>query len=337
MRRWHFFVFVCLTLIVSIPGFAAQDSFRFVVTGDSRGGDNGVNSAQLIELKDAIIAEQPQPELVIFTGDLVYNGTVAQLLYWVQIFMDPLIAHGIAVYPIRGNHDSNADAWQAVFSGAYALPDNGPPAELDMTYSFVHKNAQFIGMDVSGFMEVNQGWLDDQLAAKNVPHVFVFNHYPAFAVNHVDCLAMYPAKRDAFWNSIGQAGGKMYFTGHDHFYDHSQAYDIHGIQIHQIVAGSAGASLYDWDDVYREAPRVQGFSHCRDHGYVVVDVNGYSVQSVFKERIETQPGQVQYVNNGDVFTYTAWLPGQGLPLATAGALIAALLIVVFTIRRFVLN
>ena len=53
MRRWHFFVFVCLTLIVSIPGFAAQDSFRFVVTGDSRGGDNGVNSAQLIELKDA--------------------------------------------------------------------------------------------------------------------------------------------------------------------------------------------------------------------------------------------------------------------------------------------
>ncbi|HRT18823.1 MAG TPA: metallophosphoesterase [Candidatus Hydrogenedentes bacterium] len=322
-----------LAMVAAAPGFADQDTFRFVVTGDSRGGDNGINSVRLSELVVAILAEQPLPDLVIFTGDLVNNGYVSQLEYWVQVFMEPLEQHGVKVYPIRGNHDAQIDSWRQVFSGVHALPNNGPPDELGMTYSFVHKNAFFIGMDLSGLFEINQEWLDEQLSTKNVPHLFVFNHYPAFSVDHVDSLAFNKPKRDAFWNSIGRAGGRVYFTGHDHFYNHSMAYDKHYIWIHQIVVGSAGAPFYDWNGVYLEAPRVQGIAHNRNNGYVVVDVDGYDVRSVFKERIELQPGQVQYVEFNDVFTYTAWGPGEGLPLSIATALLAGLLIMCLMLRR----
>mgnify|MGYP000421620501 CR=1 FL=1 len=109
------------------------------------------------------------------------------------------------------------------------------------------------------------------------------------------------------------------------------------IWIYQIVAGSAGAPLYDWNGVYAEAPRVQGIAHSRNNGYVVVDVDGYDVRSVFKERIEPQPGQVQYVDFNDAFTYTAWGPGEGLPLSNAAALLAGLLIAGLTLRRLAFN
>lgn len=328
----HRHAWMCLLLVVAAHewAFASEDAFRFVVAGDSRGSDFGTNTAILAEQAAAIAAEQP--DLVIFTGDLVTDGTLEQLQHWVQTFMEPLLAQGIGVYPIRGNHDADIAAWRTVFSGVHALPDNGPAGEEDVTYSFVHKNALFVGLDVSATYEINQAWFDKQLAAKTVPHLFVYGHCPAFSMYHVDSLALNPAERNTFWNSIGRAGGCLYFASHDHFYNHARARDIHGLWIHQIIPGSAGAPLYSWSGTYLEAPRVQGIAYDMNYGYVVIDIEGYEVRSVFKERIETIDG-VQYTEYDDVLTYTAWIPGEGLPLSTATTLIAVLAAAGLAIRR----
>ena len=114
------------TVAVGQPG-----SFRFVAIGDSRGGDNGIKAAILPELATAIAAKSP--DLVIFSGDLVTDGTQSQLEKWVNTFMQPLQDAGIAVYPCRGNHDLYVTAWRTVFSGAHELPGNGPAGEEKLT------------------------------------------------------------------------------------------------------------------------------------------------------------------------------------------------------------
>jgi predicted phosphodiesterase len=297
-----------LCVLVSTIGFA--QTTRFVAVGDSRGSDNGINGTILQELAAAIIAEDPA--LVVFTGDLVSGGTQTELQHWVEVFMDPLAAAGIPVYPIRGNHDSSVPAWNTVFSGAHALPGNGPPGEENLTYSFVHNNALFIGLDqVVLSQRVNQTWLDEELRKSTVPHVFVFGHYPAYAVYHASCLAEYPSARDAFWNSLADAGARVYFTGHDHFFNHASIPPDNGEPIQQYIVGSAGAPLYDWSGSYPD-PLVQAVTHFKNYGYLVVDIDGLDVTLTFKQRTGTN----LYAATSDVFHYVAPGQSEGEPYIT---------------------
>lgn len=284
--------------LCSQSGYAADNAFRFFVTGDTRGSDNGVNAEILAEMANAAIAEGA--EVAVVTGDLVTNGYQTQLETWVSTFMAPLQGAGIMVLPCRGNHDGDINAWRTVFSGSYELPGNGPAGEEKLTYSVAYKNALFISTEqyLTILPEINQPWLDDQLAANTLPHIFVFGHTPAFSVYHTDCLAVLRAKREAFWNSLGLAGGSAYFCGHDHFYDHARVEDANGNWLHQYVCGAGGAPLYNWDGTYGEE-RVEGVSHFKNYGYLVVDIDNYLVTMTLKER--TAPGV--YTPTGDVYSY----------------------------------
>jgi hypothetical protein len=166
-------------------------------------------------------------------------------------------------------------AFKATFNDAY-IPDNGPSDAVGLTYSFHHKNALFIGIDeYINPHKVNQTWLSSQLSNHNITQVFVFGHEPAWKLAHNDSLAYYPEDRDLFWNSLGGAGGRMYFCGHDHLYDRSHAYDASGHQIYQVIVGSCGAPQLPAVPPYPESPRVTG--DCRDlkhSGYMLVTVYG---------------------------------------------------------------
>jgi len=280
-----------LFAVVSLAG-CAEPRWRFIVTGDSRGGDNGVNTAILSELADEVVKRQV--DFAIFSGDLV-KGYVDQAALESQLntwrnTMQPVYDAGIGVYVVRGNHDvgepAGVTAWNNVFGD---MPDNGPAGEKNLTYSVTHKNALIISLDqYIRLRRVNQAWLDSQLAANTRPHIFVFGHEPAFKASHEDCLDDYVAERDAFWASIEEAGGRTYFCGHDHFYNHARvdddpaasylrsktagSNDIHPVRsqsptpleakrkkaltrptsngIHQYIIGTAGAPLYDWSGNY---------------------------------------------------------------------------------------
>jgi len=303
--------------VVLLAACSRQDeTVRFIVMGDSRGsfGGGAVNEEILTEMANAVLHEDV--DFVLFTGDLVWGGASEgtlqeQIATWIEI-MQPVYDAGIGVYPIRGNHEmlqdtAAGDAWKSVFVGQYAVPDNGSGDEKGLTYSFSYKNVFVAGLDeYANEHRVNQQWLDAQLTANDQPHVFVFGHEPAFKALHPDCLDDYPAQRDAFWENIMEAGGRIYFTGHDHFYDHTRLDDgdgRSGNDLHQIIAGGSGADLYD-EPVYdgdnsRWIP--MPVYHEKEFGYVLVEVTGKRVRSIWKHRT----GPDTYEPGGDDFTYWA--------------------------------
>ena len=298
---------VLVTLSVSF----AEPSWKFIVTSDSQGRDDGLNALILGEIASEIVKHDV--DLVLFSGDLVYGNDEnleGRLTWWREV-MEPVYDANIAVYPCRGNHDSSGSKsiWQKVFSD---LPDNGPAGEKHMTYSVIHKNALIVALDEYSVErhQVNQSWLDGQFAANRQPLVFVFGHTPAFQAYHDDCLDDYPEKRDIFWAGLRNAGARTYFCGHDHFYDHARVDDGDGDpnnDIHQYIVGTAGANFYSFTPPYdgnNGDYTVEQWYHQAWYGYVLVEVDGLDVTLSWMERYMISPdGEWGYQAN-EVWTYT---------------------------------
>ncbi len=282
-----------MAAVLTIPTMA-QTTTRFIVVGDSRGSDNGVNSAILTEVAQAIIDEGA--DFVLFPGDLVTGSTTpsvleSQLMYW-RTIMQPVYDAGIDVYPCRGNHEDDSKvAWDNVFSGAYALPPNGPSGEENTTFSFTLGNVFVVGLDqYVAIHRINQVWLDQQFTSNTQPHVFVFGHEPAFSVRHTDCLDDYPAERNTFWSSLVNESGCFYFAGHDHFYNHARVDDGDGDianDVYQYVVGTAGAPPVPWDGLYdgnNGSWTPLPLYHEVQYGYLLVEVDDSRVSITWKHR-----------------------------------------------------
>ena len=313
---WLFFITV--TGLVFAAHLQAAP-VRFIVAGDSRGAFGGTptNEVILSEIATATIAEGA--DFILVPGDLVWGyssmGSLeTQLADWISI-MQPVYDAGIGVYPIRGNHemaqdDNTGTDFRAAFSGAYALPTNGPAGETGLTYSFDRENVFVVGLDQyfegDETHKVNQTWLDEQFEANTLPHVFVFGQEPAFFVGNQTSLDLNPVERNIFWESIAAEGGRTYFHCHDHKYinlridegDGNPDNDIYQIDTATITSSFYAAPVYTGNN----APYtpVEVFYEINNYGYVVVDVDGNNVTITWKHR--TASGV--YEAGGDVFTYT---------------------------------
>ena len=296
-------VLISLLLAALLLTGCAHPKWTFIVTGDTRGDNNGVNTGILAELADETV--KSKTDFILFSGDLVngYNDQAAlqsQLSTWRSIMM-PVYDAGISVYVLRGNHDVGdppaATAWNNIFKGRFTLPQNGPKGHENLTYSFTHKNAFVAALDqYIETQRVPQAWLDKQLAKNKKPHVFLLGHEPAFKTQHTDCLDDYPDDRDVFWTSIEKAGARTYFCGHDHFYNHAKIDDDGHPEndIHQYIVGSGGAPLRDWPGQYdgvNTAYTVEKIYHAKQFGYCLVEIDGIDVTITWFER--TGPSRYQ--------------------------------------------
>ncbi|MHC4726085.1 MAG: metallophosphoesterase family protein [Planctomycetota bacterium] len=317
------FVLSVLCLVIfSSTGFA-QEPWRFIVTCDSRGSNNGINQIILSELVTEI--KNQGVDFVLFSGDLVSGHSVrdpnlfeAQLRVWVDM-MTPVYDAGIPVYVCRGNHelgdvwsnyprpgtspdpnDNNMLRWLNVFGNdsypKQKLPESGPAKEKFFTYSVTHKNAfiamldNYAGSRHDFHHKINQQWLDNQLEVNTKPHIFFAGHEQAFRALHTDCLDYFPDQRDTFWAAIKNAGGRTYFCGHDHFYDHARVDDRDGNpdnDIHQFIIGTSGAPPYTWTPPYdgkNSIYFVEQWNHAKGYGYVLVEIDGLNVTLNWIER-----------------------------------------------------
>jgi hypothetical protein len=153
--------------------------------------------------------------------------------------------------------------------------------------------ALIIGLDqyANGQHKIHQTWLDRALLGAVGRHVFVYGHEPAFETNHKDNLAFFPEDRDRFWDSLGAAGARAYFCGHDHFYNRALVRDRAGREIRQIIAGTGGGPLKAWAGSYADK-RVIGEFHDEKHrGYLLVTVEGPAVTIAWKAMIEEGGGR----------------------------------------------
>jgi len=298
-KGFFVFVFLISSLSIFLP-ISRAESFRFIVTSDTHYGS--------LDIIDEIVEQtiNSKADFILIAGDLVEQGTEAELLAW-RDAIQPLYDANIGVYPIRGNHDNcPKSGWDNVFSGDYALPANGPAGEENITYSFTFENAFIVGLDqYVKPHRINQQWLDGQFASNTQLHVFVFGHESAFRLYHEDTLNIFTRNRDIFWNSMATEGVKVYFCGHDHFYDHARLDDGDADpnnDVHQIVVNGSSKT---YDDIY--IPYNGNNSHWTpvriEHeqvcGYMVVEIDGPNATLTWKQRISSGVFEI-----GDVFSYT---------------------------------
>jgi hypothetical protein len=280
-----------------------------------------VNDAVLSGFVSSIMATNAK--FVLFPGDLVYGeyGSLrpgalpGQLTHWRSI-MAPIYTgdfYGVKVYASPGNHEiwdnrstpeveaARETVWRSVFSD---LPTNGPKGETFMTYSFDFGNAHFVMLDTDragNRHTVNLAWLAADLAATKAEHIFVFGHEPAFPVNlhKGNSLDTFPDRRDEFWALLARYRVGIYFTGHEHLYNHQE---VNGV--HQVIAGTCGAPIYKGSG--------GEFYH-----YALVTVDGAKVSVDIIDNNLAQRDHFEYVKPAPL-PATSWLP-RGGALCLAGS------------------
>jgi len=289
------------SLIICVLGLIswiyAQQTTKFMVVGDPHNFSPSADFKTTIFYEIVLAAIDEEVDFIFFAGDLVISGFSefteqdSVLKDW-RYVLDTLNTHQIKVFACRGNNDYSREAWDSLFVGKYAFPQNGPENEKNITYAFEYNNILFIALDQ--YVEshrINQTWLDSILSNNKKQHIFAAGHEPAFKLLHTNCMGAYPEERNIFWESLISAGVKVFFCAHDHFYDHAVIDDLDRNMtndIHQVIVGTAsslhGDANFDGDNG-RWTP--DSIYHEKMNGYVLVEVEGEDVQLTWKHRTES--------------------------------------------------
>jgi Icc protein len=134
-----------------------------------------LNRRRLDETLRALAGLDPQPDLLLATGDLVDNGDVGSY----RRLRAALAACRLPVYPCLGNHDDRA-TFRTVF------PDV-PVADGFVQYVVDTAPVRFVILDTleegrhgGGFCTVRAAWLRAMLAAAPVEWTVIVLHHPPF-------------------------------------------------------------------------------------------------------------------------------------------------------------
>lgn len=332
--------------LLTLPLLGQAEPLRILVAGDGRAeypwqrcqrdeDVNGINVKITTEIAQAVLDEKAQ--IMLWTGDMANinerdpdkrKALKKKLMAWRDI-MQRLYDKNIAVLAVRGNHEVEwhqekdwtpikipgaREVWNEVFSGRYALPDNGPQSEKYLSFFYPKGPVLCIGLDEYERPEktphyVDQQWLDKVLNDEKRPFIFAYSHEPAFmAGRHAkqETLAVVPEKRDRMWKSLYKAGARAYFCGHDHFYDHMEVQsDMTPKGMHQFLAGTAGAPFYDAGGYAEELGwNLTRIKHQdRLWGYILIVVDEGRATITFKGR--SLPGKYEEM---DSWSYTPEIP-----------------------------
>ena len=255
----------------STPPATATTGWRFASVADSRGGDNGVNTATLTQIVNRINVEGV--DLLIFGGDSV-NGSSndatlgSQLDTWKSVMANLTCPYYISM----GNHEIGGSGSEGVVRSKFEMPTNGPTGYEELVYSFDYQNAHFVCLDsdkYNDFHRVQRSWLNSDLGATTKPYTFVYAHDPAYPKGpHIgSSLDAYPTERDDFWQILTNHGVRMYFCGHEHLYARS----LEGA-VYQVINGTCGA------------PIAYGYSGTiAKYDYVIVEINGNTVNCTTRD------------------------------------------------------
>lgn len=259
-------VLAAVLLAAACPSFG----WKFASIADSRGSDNGVNTAELTKIVNCINSENV--DLVIFQGDAVTGSTNdATLSSQMDTWLGVMSNLNCPWYYSAGNHEIQTATSENVLRTKVNQPLNGPAEHKEMVYSFDYQNAHFVSLNSNHYGEVHKvqrSWLATDLAFAMQPHIFVMAHEPAYPAGpHVgSSLDVYASERDDFWNIMSGNGVGIYFCGHEHLYARSK----HG-SIYQVINGTCGAPIHTgWPGTIAQ------------YHYVVVEINGCDVQCTAK-------------------------------------------------------
>jgi 3',5'-cyclic AMP phosphodiesterase CpdA len=209
-----------------------QPVVRFIVYGDVRTGHE-VHA----EIVKAALAEAP--DFVVTTGDMVLRGT--DEADWQRYFgvAGELLAH-VAVYPVVGNHDLGAAGdRERHLEEVFALPDRPPDCPPGSAwYSFDVGGVHFVMLDSNRYDDDRQlAWMTADLErAHGARAIFAAAHHGPFARGPHGGES---TAADRYVPVLARHHAAVFFSGHDHIYEHGRAGGIT-----YVVSGGGGAPLY---------------------------------------------------------------------------------------------
>jgi len=138
---------------------------------------------------------EPQPDVVLVTGDLTDDGTKEQY----SLLLEMLSSLNAPLLPLPGNHDERSEFLNAFSS---TLPDEIP--ENHCSYVIDNFPVRLIALDTSLpgqhdalFSEDHELWLSTVLSKEKDKPTLIFTHFPPFetGINFMDLSGLKSADR----------------------------------------------------------------------------------------------------------------------------------------------
>jgi 3',5'-cyclic AMP phosphodiesterase CpdA len=149
-----------------------------------------VDTAQMLRrCVDQLLRLDPQPHLILHTGDLVDLGQPQEYLH-LRSILAPLKAPVLA---IPGNHDER-EAMRAAFAGESYIPSHG-----FLQFCVQHGPLRFIGLDTLApgqgrgeLCAARLAWLDSALSERPEMPTVLLMHHPPFltGITHMDLIGL---------------------------------------------------------------------------------------------------------------------------------------------------
>ena len=154
---------------------AAKDNqFSFNWFGDTH---HSVKYGEIMK-----VAEKNYPDAAFFSivGDMVSDGL--QRDQWDDLFMlsKPTLSRK-PMMSVLGNHDNRSGLGALMYRELVSYPKNGPAqVEKEHTYSFKYKNTLFLMIDCTSPIEIQNSWIEQQLANTDATWKIAMFHFPPY-------------------------------------------------------------------------------------------------------------------------------------------------------------
>lgn len=213
-----------------------------------------------------------QLAMVLLPGDLVDDGWDHD--QWIEAFFEPVapLAARVPLYPVLGNHESNAD-W---YFDYFHLPETGDPTRPDQWWSHAYENVLVVGLDSNAYLlwADQMTWLDGELARAcddpEVDFVLAELHHPwqsePWVPGESPLTGQLVDRLAAF--SVACDKPSVHLFGHTHAYSRGQLRDASHLMVNVATGGGA---IDRWGEHRQRAYDAFTVSS-DDWGFVVIDV-----------------------------------------------------------------
>jgi tartrate-resistant acid phosphatase type 5 len=259
---------------------------RFVVLGD---GGTGKDEQFQVGQAVADVCDDVGCDFALYLGDNIYETGVTDVddEQFEEKFELPYAALDFPFYVVLGNHDYGnlglgLSPWKTDHQVAYT--DHSDKWTMpDKYYSFVRENVTFFGIDTNAILQgfdadVQEAWLEDELADASTPWRIAFGHHPYISNGHHGNAGHFdgndpdlvPIMSGLHFQQLfeEQLCGQIdvYFAGHDH--NRQWLPEACGVQ--HFVSGSA-AKLSDLEG--RDG-NVAEYEDDSEQGFMWVQIEG---------------------------------------------------------------
>lgn len=236
---------------------------KFIIFGDSKGKDNGINKKVLNNLLKSSKKYAPSPDFIVICGDSIAGSKDTGLLkLQLEDFNSIINKHypNIQLLPVIGNHEVNInpidDRFEKAFASIYdnMIPESNCLAEYNKTVYFLDfSNIRIIVLNSFHYGEIQKvsqttlNWLR-KISSDCHKKKLLFIHSPLFPTGaHLGhCLDLYTTDRDDLLVAIEECHIDAVFCGHEHNYSRRLINKTDNLKdLYQIVTGGGGEKLRD--------------------------------------------------------------------------------------------